>query len=84
MRTRRSRFELGLVFSGAGLLAASVAGAQAQPQSTAPPLEQVIVTAQKRESSLQSVPFSVAATSDEAIRIRTPPPHGDGSRTTVV
>src|SRR6185312_9129100 len=60
--------ELGLVFSGAGLLAASVAGAQAQPQSTAPPLEQVIVTAQKRESSLQSVPFSVAATSDEAIR----------------
>src|SRR5262245_42916750 len=67
MRTHRSRFDSGLLFFSAGLFVASGAGAQAPPQSSAP-LEQVIVTAQKRESSLQSVPFSVAATSDEAIR----------------
>lgn len=67
MRTQRSRFGLGILFFGAGSLGATGASAQAPPQSAAP-LEQVIVTAQKRESSLQSVPFSVAATSEAQIR----------------
>src|SRR5690242_16566167 len=72
MRTQRSRFDLGLVFSSASVLGASaMAGAQAPPQPSPQsnaPLQQVIVTAQKRETSLQDVPFSVAATSDEQIR----------------
>jgi iron complex outermembrane recepter protein len=67
MRMQRSRFDLGLVCSGVGLLGAGTADAQAPPQS-GEPLEQVIVTAQKRETALQSVPFSVAATSDAQIR----------------
>src|SRR6476661_2457606 len=66
MYTRRSRFDWGLL----SLVGASAAGAQqaTPPSQSAAPLEQVIVTAQKRESSLQAVPFSVAATSDEQIR----------------
>jgi iron complex outermembrane receptor protein len=59
---------LGLFTSGAGALGVSDAAAQAPPAQSAAPLQQVIVTAQKRESVLQSVPFSVAATSDEQIR----------------
>ena len=69
MRMHRSRFDFGLLFCGAGLLGATGASAQAPPppQSTAP-LETVVVTAQKRETALQAVPFSVAATSDEQMR----------------
>jgi len=60
MPTQRSRF--GWTMFGVGVsLSAIRVGAQT-------PLEEVVVTAQKRETSLQSVPFSVAATSDEQIR----------------
>ncbi|MEI8259801.1 MAG: TonB-dependent receptor plug domain-containing protein, partial [Deltaproteobacteria bacterium] len=47
-------------------LAASVA--QAADSVAAGALEDVVVTAQKRAASLQDVPFSVAATTDEQIR----------------
>ncbi len=56
----RSRFGLGL-FSTALLFAAGSGFAQNT-------LEEVVVTAQKRETTLQAVPFSVAAASDEQIR----------------
>jgi iron complex outermembrane recepter protein len=68
MHLHRSRFDLGHVFFGVSLLGVTAAGAQAPPPQSAAPLETVVVTAQKRESALQSVPFSVAATSDEQIR----------------
>jgi iron complex outermembrane recepter protein len=42
--------------------------ALAQTPQTSGTLEEVVVTAQKRETSLQAVPFSVAASSDEQIR----------------
>jgi len=65
MRAQRSRF--GLVVSCViSALGAAQAAAQAPPTSSV--LEEVVVTAQKRETSLQSVPFSVAASSDEQIR----------------
>jgi len=41
-------------------------GAQS-PASSAPPLEEIVVTAQKREQRLQDVPFSVSALSAEQI-----------------
>ncbi|MDH5312095.1 MAG: TonB-dependent receptor plug domain-containing protein, partial [Gammaproteobacteria bacterium] len=48
---------------------AGVAPAQAQVQvQKATGLEEIVVTAQKREESLQDVPFSVAAVTDENIR----------------
>src|SRR5687767_6307266 len=37
-------------------------------QAADEPLERIIVTAQKRETDLQDVPFSVSATSEEQIR----------------
>jgi iron complex outermembrane recepter protein len=44
-------------------------GAQAQAQAPkAAGLEEIVVTAQKREESLRDVPFSVAAVTDEDIR----------------
>jgi iron complex outermembrane receptor protein len=67
MRLQRSRFELGISSFGIGLLSAATAVAQAPPQSSNQ-IQEVIVTAQKRETTLQAVPFSVAATSDEQIR----------------
>src|SRR3569833_3135150 len=68
MRTHRSRFELGFFVSTASVVGATAADAQTPPQSS-DQLEQVVVTAQKRETALQDEPFSVAATSDEQIRI---------------
>src|SRR5262245_43928785 len=69
MRIHRSRFDLGYATFGVSLLGATVAVAQTPPSSQSnAPLETVVVTAQKRETALQSVPFSVAATSDEQMR----------------
>ena len=50
----------------ASVLAAS--GARAAEASKQPILEEIVVTAQKREVSLQSVPFSVAAATADQIR----------------
>ena len=47
---------------------ASVSYSQQSPPAPASAMEEVIVTAQKRESNLQDVPFSVSATSEEQIR----------------
>ncbi len=73
MRTQRSRFGLGSSVSALAFTAAagtSLAQSPQSPTSLEPPstLEQVVVTAQKRETALQAVPFSVAATSAEQIR----------------
>ncbi|MEH6580500.1 MAG: TonB-dependent receptor [Halioglobus sp.] len=43
---------------------------QAYAQNSAPMLEEIVVTAQKREQSLQDVPISVAVLSEEALQIR--------------
>ena len=47
---------------------AALAGAAPTQAQQASGLEEIIVTAQKRAESLQDVPFSVAAVTDEAIR----------------
>ncbi len=65
MRTQSSRFGSGLL--GITVLSVSSTGLAQTPQPSSS-LEQVVVTAQKRETSLQAVPFSVAATSDAQIR----------------
>jgi iron complex outermembrane receptor protein len=67
MRTLRPRF-FWLVFPATALFGAVLANAQSPPPTTSSDIPQVVVTAQKRETELQSVPFSVAATSDEQIR----------------
>ena len=46
----------------------ALVGGQTPPPASSAELEQVVVTAQKRETALQSVPFSVAAPSDEQMR----------------
>jgi len=52
-----------------GCIAVIAAVAPVTAQAAADePLERIIVTAQKRETDLQDVPFSVSATSDEQIR----------------
>ena len=64
MNTPRSLTTVGLAVTA--ILATSAArAADAPPVST---LEEVVVTAQKRTTSLQNVPFSVSATSEEQIR----------------
>ncbi|MEP7243008.1 MAG: TonB-dependent receptor [Gammaproteobacteria bacterium] len=45
-----------------------VAGLAQTPQQNSEALQEIIVTAQKRESSLQDVPFSVAAVTESQIR----------------
>ncbi len=54
----------------AAAVAATLAGtvARAAEEAKQPVLEEVVVTAQKREVSLQKVPFSVAAVSEDQIR----------------
>ena len=49
-------------------LAAPVAAFGAQPRSDQDILENIVVTAQKRATALQDVPFSVAASSEQQIR----------------
>jgi iron complex outermembrane recepter protein len=64
MRNRQSRVSM-LALAIASTLATTTARTE-EPKGAI--LEEVIVTAQKRATSLQDVPFSVAATSDEQIR----------------
>lgn len=57
--------------STVGLAVAAVLATSAARAADAPPvttLEEVVVTAQKRTTSLQDVPFSVSATSEQQIR----------------
>src|SRR5258706_10589213 len=55
-----------VAFAVTAILATAAArAADAPPTAT---LEEVVVTAQKRTASLQDVPFSVSATSEEQIR----------------
>ena len=49
-------------------VAAALAGASAANAQQESGLEEIVVTAQKRSESLQDVPFSVAAVTDENIR----------------
>ncbi|MDZ7782175.1 MAG: TonB-dependent receptor [Halioglobus sp.] len=51
----------------AALIAQSAAAAQAQQAGPGPVLEEVLVTAQKREQSLQDVPLSITAFTAETI-----------------
>jgi iron complex outermembrane receptor protein len=61
-----------LVSCGFLVLAFTMTGApHAQDQAGAGELEQVVVTAQKREQDLQKVPSSVAAVSDEKLDVMT-------------
>jgi iron complex outermembrane recepter protein len=55
------------ILSAAILAPLSVSAQQVPPAPTGA-LEEVVVTAQKRATNLQDVPFSVASTSDEQIR----------------
>ena len=52
------------------VLGSALAGfaAQAAESADAPSLQEIVVTAQKRTESLQDVPFSVSATSEQQIR----------------
>jgi iron complex outermembrane recepter protein len=52
----------------AAILAPLSVSAQQVPPAPSGALEEVVVTAQKRATNLQDVPFSVASTSDEQIR----------------
>ncbi len=65
--TTHSRFGRGLAISGAIAVAAS--GLLAGPVAAQAPgvLEEIIVTAQKREEALQDVPISIATTSGERL-----------------
>jgi iron complex outermembrane receptor protein len=67
MRTFASRVFLRL-FYASPVFGVGVLFAQAPAPTSSNDLEQVVVTATKREAELQSVPFSVAATSEEDIR----------------
>ena len=55
------------LFLSAGLALAVAAPALAQSPIPAAPLDEVVVTAQKREQRLQDVPFSVAVLDGEAV-----------------
>ncbi len=65
--TTHSRFGRGLAISGAIAVAAS--GLFAGPVAAQTPgvLEEIVVTAQKREEALQDVPISIATTSGERL-----------------
>jgi iron complex outermembrane receptor protein len=65
--TTHSRFGRGLAISGAIAVAAS--GLFAGPVAAQAPgvLEEIVVTAQKREEALQDVPISIATTSGERL-----------------
>jgi len=62
-----TRLTVLLTLAGSALLA-DVATAQQTDQAAMGPLQEVIVTAQKRAANLQDVPISVSATSQEQIR----------------
>jgi iron complex outermembrane receptor protein len=62
MQTQRQFFVLVLAATLPAL------GLAQTPQQTADAIQEIIVTAQKRESSLQDVPFSVAAVTESQIR----------------
>ena len=64
--TRRRRIERRILLAGAGLLVLSTP-ALAQ-QSAATEVEEIIVTATKREESLQKIPFSINAQTAEDIQ----------------
>ncbi len=64
---RLVRAHVARILSAAILAPLSVSAQQAPPAPTGA-LEEVVVTAQKRASNLQDVPFSVAAPSEEQIR----------------
>src|SRR5215472_360604 len=71
MLTGRPRFirsPLGFVAPLCSLLLPTVAAAQQQEQTPGVMLQEVIVTATKREVNLQNVPFSVSSTSQDQIR----------------
>src|SRR5215472_2302727 len=71
MLTGRPRFIrslLGFVPPLCSLLLPVVVHAQQQEQTPGAMLQEVIVTATKREANLQNVPFSVSATSQDQIR----------------
>jgi iron complex outermembrane receptor protein len=55
------------LLTAAALLGAAAAAAQGVPGSAAGALEEVVVTAQKREESLQMVPLSVAVLSQQEL-----------------
>jgi iron complex outermembrane receptor protein len=55
------------ILAGLASLAAPIAANAQAAASSAPPLEEIVVTAQKREQRLQDVPFSVSALSADQI-----------------
>ena len=70
MSTARPNFMrdvLAFVILTCSLLSPAVASAQQADQPLGPTLQEVIVTATKREANLQNVPFSVSATSQAQI-----------------
>jgi len=64
--------KLGLYFAATSMAAlmAAPAVAQAQPAAEGARLEEIVVTAQKREESLQSVPISISAVSSAELQNR--------------
>ena len=64
-RLRLIRSLLTFVIPLCSLLSPAVVTAQQQEQTPGAMLQEVIVTATKREANLQNVPFSVSATSQD-------------------
>jgi iron complex outermembrane receptor protein len=65
-RGRQTIFRTALLLSGAAILSPSIVHAQSGGQQTG--VEDIVVTAQKREQNLQKVPISITALSADSIK----------------